>query len=403
MSHPSAASRSGGGTCITGATGFLGAFLLHELLEQTDGPLFCLVRASDPVVGLQRLLAAQVKYALLPAGAERLAMSAQSSSAIPDTPAQRFLSRVQAIPGELARPGLGISPELSARVVQNTQLFLHVAASTNFLFGAPFLRGPNLEGTRGVTALAHAASQAQAAHLALEGGRVRLHYVSSASIFLSGCYGGRSIQEDHEPLEGELRPAWGYQLTKWQGEGIVREAEAAGVAVGISRPWFIGPHSRTGVASDHDFMLRLILTCRALKMAPALELTVNIMPVDWVARALVRLALSPEGGTWYLGNPNPTLWAEVVAQLQAAGPIQVVPYETWRAALKRSPESPAWIFLPLLPEQYDAGERVSFLRRMCRDCVPEVRAPRTQALLAGLEPCPPFHGGVLARYLDGVG
>ena len=36
---------------LTGATGFLGAFLLHELLEQTQADIYCLVRAADAESG----------------------------------------------------------------------------------------------------------------------------------------------------------------------------------------------------------------------------------------------------------------------------------------------------------------------------------------------------------------
>ena len=32
---------------LTGATGFLGSFLLHELLEQTQAEIYCLVRAAN--------------------------------------------------------------------------------------------------------------------------------------------------------------------------------------------------------------------------------------------------------------------------------------------------------------------------------------------------------------------
>ncbi|NJR39854.1 MAG: AMP-binding protein [Leptolyngbyaceae cyanobacterium CSU_1_4] len=40
---------------LTGATGFLGAFLLHELLEQTQATVYCLVRAATVEAAAQRL------------------------------------------------------------------------------------------------------------------------------------------------------------------------------------------------------------------------------------------------------------------------------------------------------------------------------------------------------------
>ncbi len=40
---------------LTGATGFVGAFLLHDLLKQTSADIYCLLRADDIEKGLQRL------------------------------------------------------------------------------------------------------------------------------------------------------------------------------------------------------------------------------------------------------------------------------------------------------------------------------------------------------------
>ncbi len=40
---------------LTGATGFVGAFLLDELLRQTQADIYCLVRSTDAESGKQRL------------------------------------------------------------------------------------------------------------------------------------------------------------------------------------------------------------------------------------------------------------------------------------------------------------------------------------------------------------
>ncbi|MEL7246533.1 MAG: phosphopantetheine-binding protein, partial [Cyanobacteria bacterium J06573_2] len=40
---------------LTGGTGFLGAFVIHELLNQTDADIYCLVRAVDAEAGKEKL------------------------------------------------------------------------------------------------------------------------------------------------------------------------------------------------------------------------------------------------------------------------------------------------------------------------------------------------------------
>lgn len=355
---------------LTGATGYLGAFLLHRLLLRTDGPVLCLVRGASEIDGHRRLMAALARY---------------------DLPADG--DRIVAIPGDLTKPDLGLAIRERQRIETAGQV-IHCAANTNFLFGAALVRNCNLEGTRGIL------------DLALRTAGRRLHYVSSASIFLSGQYRGQPVEEEQMPGPDDLRDTWGYQWTKWQSEQLVHAAAAQGLHASISRPWFIGPHSVTGTASDHDFMLRLIDGCLALGMAPAIDLTVNIMPVDYVAPAIVELALGHPPHTAHLGNPHTDTdtWSAVIERLNRRRPVATVPYSAWRAALRRATDNPAWIFLPLLPEEYDPADTRSFLRRMCRDLVPRFAAGRTGEKLAaaGLS-CPSFTESVLDRYLSRSG
>ncbi|MEK8142174.1 SDR family oxidoreductase [Streptomyces sp. M10(2022)] len=49
---------------LTGASGFLGAFLLRDLIETTDGPVDCLVRAEDEQRAAHRLRANLERYGL---------------------------------------------------------------------------------------------------------------------------------------------------------------------------------------------------------------------------------------------------------------------------------------------------------------------------------------------------
>src|SRR5262249_38329294 len=49
---------------LTGATGFLGAFLLHELLKETHANVHCLVRAPSTVDGFSRIQRNLKAYAL---------------------------------------------------------------------------------------------------------------------------------------------------------------------------------------------------------------------------------------------------------------------------------------------------------------------------------------------------
>src|SRR5262249_61112978 len=56
---------------LTGATGFLGVYLLDELLHKTEATVYCLVRASDADAAKQRLVHHLQAYFLLNGGFAR--------------------------------------------------------------------------------------------------------------------------------------------------------------------------------------------------------------------------------------------------------------------------------------------------------------------------------------------
>merc|ERR1711988_1883250 len=73
---------------ITGATGFLGAFVLYELLAQTTAQIWCLVRAKDPTDGYNRLEKKLTEW---------------------DLWNEVFADRIIPVTGDLALPKFGVS------------------------------------------------------------------------------------------------------------------------------------------------------------------------------------------------------------------------------------------------------------------------------------------------------
>src|SRR5262249_52950884 len=75
---------------LTGATGFLGAFLLHDLLQQGQAEIHCLVRAQDAAEGMRRIQQKLTEYGIW-------------------DPAQAH--RVVPVPGDLTKPLLGLATQ----------------------------------------------------------------------------------------------------------------------------------------------------------------------------------------------------------------------------------------------------------------------------------------------------
>jgi amino acid adenylation domain-containing protein/thioester reductase-like protein len=288
---------------LTGATGFLGAFLLAELLQQTDAHVHALVRADTPTQGQQRLKQTLKNYQLWD---------------------ERWHSHITPILGDLALPRLGLSPTDFERLAAQIDVIYHNGALVNFVQPYQMLKAANVLGTQEVLRLA---------------GTTRLkpvHFISTLSIFSPlAARGVATIRED-QPLAHPEGLEGGYEQTKWVAERLINLAKERGIPVAVYRPGRITGHSQTGAGSTDDFFYRMLKGCIQLGSVPDAELPVDMVPVDYVARAIVFLSTQPAslGKAFHLTNPAPIAISDLVAWIRSFGyTLEQLPYETWQARL----------------------------------------------------------------------
>ncbi len=175
---------------LTGPTGFLGAHLLSDLLAATGARVWCLVRARDAGHARQRLTEAAARYELPVPAADR----------------------VVPLAGDLAAPGLGLSPGQFRELARGTDVIYHAGAAVNFIYPYSELRAANVTGTREMIRLAGLA------------GGIPVHFVSTAAVLAGlGGAGGREVTED-TPLAHPGRLRIGYVETKYVAEEVLRNA-----------------------------------------------------------------------------------------------------------------------------------------------------------------------------------
>jgi acyl transferase domain-containing protein/nucleoside-diphosphate-sugar epimerase len=216
------ASRAAGHTdpgtvLLTGASGFLGNFLLRELLQQTSATVECLVRAPDPAAGLARLTAGLHRYGLLE---------------------DADLSRVRVLPGDFAQDGLGLPAAEYDRLARTVDVIYHNGAKVSFLEPYPLIRKTNVKGVHEILRLA---------------GEHRLktvHHVSTIAVFDCDALADVTIAAEDTDLSRGGGFHGGYDESKWVAERILGLAREAGFPVTVFRPGNIAGHSRTGVVSD---------------------------------------------------------------------------------------------------------------------------------------------------------
>ena len=103
-------------------------------------------------------------------------------------------------------------------------------------------------------------------------------------------------------------PFGGYAQTKWVAEHLVRCWPAsAGMPVAIYRPGLVSGDSRSGSWNNADMMSTLGRASLLVGAVPALDVQVDLVPVDFVSRAIVHLSQRPDslGQRFHLNNPRP--------------------------------------------------------------------------------------------------
>ena len=315
---------------LTGATGFLGAFLLRDLLQQTQAEIYCLVRSADSESAKKRIQSSLESYLIWD----------ESSS-----------DRIIPIAGDLSQPLLGLSEEQFRVLASKIDVIYHNGAFVKFTYPYSVLKPANVLGTQEVLRLA---SQSKLKPV---------HLISTISVVSAmGESGIKLVREEDELTPGEgLKGA--YTQTKWVAEKLVEVARDRGIPVSIYRPGRISGDSQTGACNPSDLLYRLIAGCVQLGCAPDGDKLMNVAPVDYVSRAIVHLSSQKEllGKTFHLVNTQSFQMSELLGWICSMGyPIKRVSSEAWQAEIINragySPENALYPLVGLFSEKVSEGE-----------------------------------------------
>ncbi|GAA3013332.1 thioester reductase domain-containing protein [Actinokineospora diospyrosa] len=270
---------------LTGATGFVGSFLLHELLLASTGRVYCLVRAKTEDEGWERLRASAAKYAL-------------------PTPDR---DRVHVVPGDLADFGTLGDGYRGGELVARVGRVVHGAARVIFTEPYRVLREDNVlpmldlvrwmrgHGIRDIGFV----STLAATHYAL--GSDRLH-----------------LETRDQPLDPKQG---GYGTSKWVGERLLERAERDGMRVRVFRPGFILGSTSTGACNASDLIWPILGAGLVLGAHPVDDRILPMAPIDVVTRAIAELSLSEVsvGRAYHLVAPRSPRQRRLFTALADAG------------------------------------------------------------------------------------
>ena len=243
---------------LTGGTGYIGAHVAANLLEQHDATLNLLVRGRDPRDAELRLWQALQLHLPFPKFYEYLQ------------------AKIRIFRGDLTSPQLGLEPGDYDRLVHTTDSVIHCAASLNRKSEKSCLN-VNLRGTLEVLQLAR---RSQYYH-----GLWRFSNVSTVAV--AGKRSHEVVLEDRS-IEWERSDYDPYARTKKFCEHLVREL-LPDVPLTIFRPSIVLGDSRYPQTTQFDMVRSFVFLAGlpALPFRPTDK--IDIVNVDFVADAIATL------------------------------------------------------------------------------------------------------------------
>ncbi|WP_395769986.1 SDR family oxidoreductase [Arenimonas sp.] len=258
---------------VTGATGFIGRFLVSNLLKR-KGQVHVLVRKGS---------------------AKKLGQIGEAMG--------WDMKRIVPVTGDLSKPKLGLSAAQITALKGKVQHFFHLAAIYDLTANADSQKLANIGGTKNALELA-AVIKAGCFH-------------HTSSIAAAGLYPGVFREDMFEEAEGLKDP---YLKTKHESEGLVRKQSA--VPYRIYRPSMVVGHSKTGEIDKIDgpyYLFTLIKKIRQTlpQWMPTLGIEggrINVVPVDFVADAMDHIAHKKglDGHCFHLVDPEPMRFGELM-------------------------------------------------------------------------------------------
>jgi thioester reductase-like protein len=341
---------------LTGASGFLGAYLVRALADETAAQIHCHVRARSAEDGLFRIKANLEKFGLW-------------TDSLP--------ARIVAEPGDLSKPLLGLSPERFSWLAQHIDIIHHNGADVHLTKPYAQLRAANVGGTRTVLQLATS-------------GRVKpVTVISSVGLFdTPELHALSEIDEAVSAKDVALLPN-GYSQAKWAGEQLTRLAQARGLPAAILR---VGHVIGAGVSAD--LAGRVNLSCFISGIVPDIANPIDFVTPGYAASVIVALPRRLEQflGVYHVVNPRPLMPADVAELVPSLPfPMEITSIERWlseiRMAALRDPTHPLFAAADLLGDP-DRPDESTFVQTVLRR--PRITTERViKAVPKQVEACPP--------------
>ncbi|KAK2938344.1 AMP-binding enzyme, C-terminal domain superfamily [Fusarium oxysporum f. sp. vasinfectum] len=241
---------------VTGATGFLGSYIVKDLLERQNIHVIAHVRGTNSDQ----------------AALERLQRSLRGYGVWQDS----WATRLTAVTGDLTQPRLGLDNDTWGMLSDSVDVVIHNGALVHWVKQYKHLERSNVLST------------IDAMRLCNQGKPKIFTFISSTSVLDTDHYinlsheqtstGKGAVMEADDMMGSRTGLGTGYGQSKWVSEQLVREAGRRGLLGSVVRPGYILGDATTGVCNNDDFLIRMLKGCIQLSSRPYIINTINAVP-----------------------------------------------------------------------------------------------------------------------------
>ena len=296
---------------LSGVTGFLGAFLLSEILEQSSAHVCCMVRESTEARGFGRIIDNMRKYGLWKF---------------------EYAARIAVVLSDLSQENLGIAPDIYMSLCNVIDVVFMNAAMMNF--NAPYEghRVANVQGTK------------EFIKFATTGAKKYLFSTSSLSVFLfppdKVDHGTeRRVLSESQSFDDPLLIEGGYGQSKWASERLVMQALDFLPGGAIFRPARVSGRSTDGNGPKNDLFASTMIGMQKMGSFPDMDFPFDLTPVDFCAKSMIEvtLAIYVSGSkdtmpkVYHVFNKNTVPFRDLFDGMD----MKPLPLEDWRKELRR--------------------------------------------------------------------
>lgn len=289
---------------LSGATGFVGASILHELLEQGI-TTHCLIRAKDVHAAQQRVVDTLKGYGLW-------------------CHDDHYAPLIIPVVGDMSKPLLGLEESTFDELAEQVEAVCHSGGLVDWMRPLEDYIGPNIVSTHEILRLASRSP-----------GGLPVHLISTMSTLPRHM--GLDLAESKDGGQ-----EYGYGTSKYTAERLVAAARWRGAEATIYRLPYVTASSITGrFRTDRgDFLHNLIVGGLELGAFPHLNADMSaVLPVDYLAGSVVNIMTDrtgQQGRDYDFVNVNAPTCDEFFRLMgRVSNGADIISFGTWKDTAQR--------------------------------------------------------------------